>query len=300
MANQKITQDTFFEMQGDASNKANKYWAIRQYDKCTSGKDNSPAAAWDWKFIIDYAKSFEFKADLYRQSGYAEQSWIAIMQGKTPWGAASNVSSCEVTRKATDNVFSTSPGWLYFPKPADKHWYLSAAMAWFTDLKPTFADVRARGLVNLWFRDTVSTNQYLVMDLAMINLKKGTGTDWVGESFTVGGSYYGPTQGVPYQVSTSGTTKIAHYNVVITSNPSSGSWVTAFNMDIDSYVTSAIGYDWAGNNPGKGWVNHSNRSQWELWTAELDVEIDDDSHNTTGQVGKCRMATKMFQVEYTI
>ena len=285
-----ITQDPGFTQ----GTKGNKYWAIRQHDRCTAGKNNCPAAAWDMKTILSYANSFEFKGDLYRQSGYAEQSWIAIMQGKTPWGTAANgPTSCELTRPATTSSFGSLSTDNIFPKLASQHWYINAAMAWFTDLKPTFANVKARGLINLWFRDKVTTSQHLVLDLAMICLKK-SGTDWVKETFTVGGPYYGP----PYQVTVSGTTKTAHYNVVITSNPNSGVWKSVGALDIDSYVNSAITYNWSGNNPGKGWVNHSSRSQWELWDAEMGVELDDNSYNSTGQIGKCRMATKNFQVLY--
>jgi hypothetical protein len=292
MVLQQITQDAFFQQ----GTKANTYWAIRQYDKCTSGKDNCPAVAWDNKFIIDWNTAFELKGDLKRGTtsgtGYAEQSWDSIMQGKTPWGAAANVSSCEVVRPATTSTFSTSPGYLYFPKQADKHWYLTATMAWFTDLKPTTSTVRARGLIDLWFKHK-TLNQYLVMDLAMINLKKGTGTDWIGETFSVGSSYSSPA------VSNIGTTKVAHWNVVITSNPPSGSWKsTGTALDIDSYVTSAMSNNW--HSLDTGWTNDSNRANWELWDAELGVEIDDDSHNTAGQIGQCRMATKAFEVLYQV
>ncbi|MEW6605065.1 MAG: hypothetical protein AB1351_10335, partial [Thermoproteota archaeon] len=73
----------------------------------------------------------------------------------------------------------------------------------------------------------------------------------------------------------SGSTKIAHYYKVITTNPSAGSWRSVGALDIDSYVNGAITYDWDSNNPSANWTNHSNRSQWELWDAEMGVELDD-------------------------
>lgn len=131
------------------------------------------------------------------------------------------------------------------------------------------------------------------MDLAMINLKKGAGTDWIGETFSVGSTYSSP------HVSNIGATKVAHWAVVITSNPSSNSWQSIGTaLDIDSYVASAMSTDW--HSLDTGWTNDSTRSNWELWDAELGVEIDDDGHNTAGQVGQCRIATKSFEVLYQV
>lgn len=291
MVRQQITPDVFF----DQGTKGDQYWAIRKYDNCSSFL-NAPLASWDNITFLGEPSSFVFIGHLKRPTtSYDRFSWIAAMEGRTPWGTDATATSCEIIRKAQTATYGNAAHPEWFPQLASKHWYMTAWMAWNNDFLPATSvpdgKIRTRGLVNLWFKHN-TRNQYLVMDLAMILLKNQAGF-WVKDDVAVGNPYS------VFSVTSVGTALAAHWNKVKTANPNANSWAfTGTALDIDADVTSAMSYNW--NALNSSCVNDSNRANWKLWDVEIGIEFDLDPNTFTDSTERCKMASKGLEISYDV